>query len=206
MMRWDRSNGIVQIFFDAKGESDLRDPFSSHVLTGATIPGHGGKLAGVKPVSAEYFVRKRGHYKVACLLRGLEAKLINRTGWQGWLGYEEDSILGAHPDHTIMFCFANWRENGDYPPVALPQLTKAQWIDCCYTQTADCFFEPSISYVQSESFEEEQSRWAGLPSCVRNRQFDAGGRPWGSGTSEANAHNVPKFKAFQNGYRLIEFG
>jgi len=177
MVRWDRLSRTVRVYFDAKGESDLRDPASSAIIVSPVAAQREKSWASQKKadasrsltsVESQFFVSRAGHIK-------------------GYVAYNESHLFADTQNPGLMFCFANRTASGDYPPVQLPVLDPNNWEHDCWDQeNPDFFFEPELSCIEAETQEEEDARWAGLPDHVRQRQNGEGARAWGASTQEGN--------------------
>ena len=128
MVRWDRLSKSVRVYFDAKGESDLRDPASSEVCISTRGPDGVHLRRSATSVGSQFFVSRAGHIK-------------------GWVAYNESDLLAdtQNPNRTLMFCFANRTTTGDYPAVQLPTMDPNKWEHDCWDQVRLAPVTPAVS-------------------------------------------------------------
>ena len=119
-VQWDRQNGKVRVYLDARGETDLSHPRKSALLVAARETGN---VRQYKPESWLEDVGKNGHYK-GCLV--FDAALLARghCGFCYYYVYWPVGLLGGTLDSIR---FDHYTLDGSLFESDTPEIELARW-------------------------------------------------------------------------------
>jgi hypothetical protein len=163
-IKWQRSNGEVLLYVDARGESDLREPWTSTIWKGdnpssrmVSRPFSRGRLPSQEHASCGFTSvlseERPGHY-------------------QGVLGFDESFFNGGN---HYMFCYANSHFGlSDYRHVHLFKIEEGQSLDQVFAS------HPGFTYTRedeapfaNETLQENRERWLPhIPQAILDRPWN----------------------------------